>query len=215
VAAGAAQEATPPALVMRLVPLEHRAAGDAVPIVEALLSPIGTVELQPRGNALVIRDTPAAVRRVVARLRAFDRPPRRVRLEIQIVRAGTDRGDPAAGREELPVELVRRLRELLRFETFALLAEAGLEMMEGERVSYQFGADYRVEFELGVLNDHGQLRLHDFIVGRGTAGGRPLIHTNLNLALERPMVLGLAQTEASERALMVVLTSRLLEAEAR
>jgi hypothetical protein len=29
------------------------------------------------------------------------------------------------------------------------------------------------------------------------------------------MVLGLAQTEASERALMVVLTSRLLEAEAR
>ena len=104
-----------------------------------------------------------------------------------------------------------RLRELLRFETFALVAEAGLEMREGERVAYQFGGDYRVEFELGVLTSNRQLRLGDFIVGRGSADeARQLIHTNLNLTLERPMVLGLAQTESSARALMVVLTCHLL-----
>lgn len=216
-ATAGAQEASPsPLLILRLVPLQHRPAGDAVSLVEGMLSPAGSVELQPRGNALVLRDTADRVRRIVARLREYDRAPRRVRLEIQIVRADTAPDDGTAGRQELPEDLVRRLRELLRFESFLLLAEAGLEMMEGERVAYQFGGDYRVEFELGALGDHGQLRLRDFIVGRGPSGDvRTLIHTHLNLALERPMVLGLAQTEASEHALMVVLTSWSMEVEAQ
>jgi Bacterial type II/III secretion system short domain len=211
-AAGAQAPGATPTLVTELVSLQHRSAAAAVAEIESLLSPLGSVELQPHGNALVIRDTPDGVRRIVARLREIDRAPRRVRLDVQIVRAGTEAADEAAGRPQLPADLVRRLRELLRFESFALLAEAGLEMMEGERVAYQFGGDYRVEFELGVLGADGQLRLRDFIVGRGGAqDGRTLIHTNLNLTLERPMVLGLAQTEDSERALMVVLTSRLME----
>ena len=169
------------------------------------------LELQPGENTLVIRDAVPVVRRVLARLRDFDQPPRRVRLEVQIVRAGGTAESGAPG-PELPPDLVRRLRELLRFESFALMAQAGLEMMEGERVAYQFGGEYRIEFELGVLSASRQLRLQDFIVGRGTADEpRPLIHTNLNLTVGRPMVLGLAQTEASERALMVVLTSRLLD----
>jgi len=196
---------------MQIYALRHRAAGEAIGEVEDLLSSRGTLELQPGENTLVIRDTAAVVRRIAERLRDFDRPPRRVRLEIQIVRAGGAAGAEGRG-PELPAELVRRLGELLRFESFTLLAQAGLEMMEGERVAYQFGGDYRVEFELGVLSASHQLRLQDFIVGAGPADDpRPLIHTNLNLTIERPMVLGLAQTEASERALMVVLTSHLLE----
>jgi hypothetical protein len=205
----------PSTLVVHIYALRNRAAGDALAMVEDLLSSRGALELQPGENTLVIRDTAPVVRRIVARLRDYDQPPRRVRLEVQIVRAGEVAGS-RAGMEvrgpELPPELVRRLRELLRFESFTLMAQAGLEMMEGERVAYQFGGDYRVEFELGVLSASRQLRLQDFIVGKGPAhDSRPLIHTNLNLTIERPMVLGLAQTEASERALMVVLTTHLLE----
>ena len=195
----------------RTLALRHRPASEAIAEIEGLLTAWGTVELQPQRNALVVRDTEAVVRRVFARLREYDQPLRQVRLEIQIVRAGdTPRASPPDA-PRLPDELVRRLRELLRFETFALVAEAGLEMREGERVAYQFGGDYRVEFELGVLTSNRQLRLGDFIVGRGSADeARQLIHTNLNLTLERPMVLGLAQTESSARALMVVLTCHLL-----
>ena len=110
----------------------------------------------------------------------------------------------------LVASLKRRLGRRFQVST-ALSGEAGLELMEGEQVVYQFGGEYRVEFKLGVVSANRQLRLQDFIVGRGVdSEARPLIHTNLNLILERPMVLGLAQTEASERALMVVLTSRLL-----
>jgi hypothetical protein len=200
------------ALVTEMYSLRHRPVGGAIGEVEGLLSAQGTIELQPRGNTLVIRDTVAVVRRVLARLRDYDQPLRRVRLEVQIVRAGGAEANSESGQQQLPPDLVRRLRELLRFESFRLLAQAGLEMMEGEQVIYQFGGEYSVEFELGVVSANRQLRLQDFIVGRGESGEtRPLIHTNLNLTLERPMVLGLAQTEASERALMVVLTSRLMQ----
>lgn len=199
-------------LVTEMYSLEYRPATGAIAEVEGLLSARGSVELQPRGNKLFIRDSRPIVRRILARLRDYDQPLRRVRLEIQIVRAGGPPTPGLQGRPQLPAELARRLRELLRFETFILLARTGLEMMEGEQISYEFGGDYRVEFELGALNANRQLRLQDFIVGRGRTGDSPpLIHANLNLMLERPMVLGLAQTEASERALMVVLTSHLME----
>jgi len=210
----AQEAAVESALEMEVYSLRYRPAGAAIAEVEDLLSDRGTVELQPQDNALVIRDTRGAVRRVLARLRSYDQPLRRVRLEIEIVRAGDESRSAPPSAPHLPEELVRRLRELLRFESFILVAQAGLEMMEGEQVAYQFGGDYRVEFELGVLTANRQLRLGDFIVGRGAAGeAQPLIHTNLNLTLERPMVLGLAQTESSASALMVVLTSHLLPTE--
>jgi hypothetical protein len=203
-----------PPLVTEVYTFSYRPAGQAIGEVEGLLSPRGTVELQKRGNALVIRDSPSVVRRVLVRLRDYDRPPRRIRIEIQIVRAGDASVVQEPGSPQLSSEIAQRLRELLRFESFVLVAQAGLEVREGERVAYQFGGDHRVEFELGVLTANRQLRLGDFIVGHGPASeARPLIHTNLNLTLDRPMVLGLAQTEASERALMVVLTSRLLGAD--
>ncbi len=209
-----AQEASEPSLVLEIFALRHRAAIEALQQVDGLLTARGTVELQPSENTLVIRDTAAAVKAIVARLRDFDRPPRPIRLEIQIVRAGEPPESPSSPR--LAPELERRLRELLRFETFRLLAQAGLEMHEGEPIAYEFGSDYQVRFEPGTLAEDGQLRLRDFIVARGTAEeATPLIHTNLNLALARPMVLGLAQTESSEKALMVVLTYRLVEGAAR
>jgi len=201
-------------LVTETYTLHHRPAADAIAVVQSLLSERGTVELQPQGNSLVLRDTRAVVRRALARLREYDQPLRQIRLEIQIVEAGDGSRSGPPGSPRLSDELVRRLRELLRFESFLLVAEAGLEMREGEHVVYQFGGDYRVEFELGVLTSNSQLRLGDFIVGRGpTSEARTLIHTNLNLMLGRPMVLGLAQTESSARALMVVLTSHLLPLE--
>ncbi|MCZ6726047.1 MAG: hypothetical protein O7A98_01680 [Acidobacteria bacterium] len=199
-------------LVTEMYVLKYRPATGAVAEVEGLLSAHGSVELLPRGNILFIRDSRGIVRRALARLRDYDQPLRRVRLEIQIVRAGGPPTPGMPGRPQLPAELARRLRELLRFETFILLGRTRLEMLEGEQASYQFGGDYRVEFELRALNSNGQLRLQDFVVSRGrTVDSKPLIHTNLNLMLERPMVLGLAQTEASEQALMVVLTTHLMD----
>ena len=43
----------------------------------------------------------------------------------------------------------------------------------------------------------------------GNPEPKELIHTNLNLWLSKPMILGLARTESSTEALMVILTCTL------
>ncbi len=201
--AGAQQPAEE--LVVTIFTLEYRSTLEAIAAVEGLLSSAGSVELQPSDNVLVVRDTAAVMRAVRSRLRTFDTPPRRVRVELQVVRAGSsgERG----GSPRLAAPLAERLRELLGFRDFRLLARATLEASEGETIRHEFGTGWEVGFVSAADVSPATLRLENFVLSRGRGEeARPLIHTNLNLTADRPMVLGLAQTETSETALMVVLT---------
>jgi hypothetical protein len=188
--------------------LEHQRASEAVELVRPLLSPRGTVELQPGGNTLVVRDSLAALARIAPVLRSFDHPPRPLRLEILVVRASTSPVSPAVP-SDVPADLVERLRKLLRYDTFTLLARADLKTLEGEQVLYEMGGGYGVRFQLGSLFADERIKLHGFQVLRGDpATARPLIHTNLTLLVDQTVTLALAPREGSEKALMVVVTCR-------
>lgn len=197
-------------LVLHAYTLEHQPAGEAIHLIHPLLSEHGAVEIQPGGNTLVIRDTVEVVERLIRLLKDFDHPARPVRLTLQLVRAGL-KEDRVDGESELPKALVSRLRELLRYEDYHLLATAALEIREGENVSYELGDDFKVEFRMGTLLADRRVKLRGFRVARqsGNPDAKQLIHTNLSLWLDKPMILGLARAETSDRALMVVLTSSL------
>ena len=80
-----------------------------------------------------------------------------------------------------------------------------MEVKEGLDVTHEVGTEYRVEFQIGRVRADRRVKLSNFKVLRLTDGvPRQLIHTNLNLWLDRPLVLGLARTESSERALMII-----------
>jgi len=200
-----------PALVVYYYALRHQPAAEALLLVRPLLSSRGTVELEPGDNTLVIRDSLAATGRIVPMLRAFDHPAVALRLEILLVEAGPAATDALAEPAALPAQLLRGLRGLFKYEEYRLLARATLEAAEGEEVTYELGEGYRVGFRFGTLLANQRLRLHDFRVSRGLGGGpsgqpeSELIHTNLNLRLTQPFILGLVRDEASRRALMVVL----------
>lgn len=187
----------------RVFTLEHQSAAEAVSLVYPYLSEAGTVELRPAQNALVVRDVPSVLESVMALLGDFDRPAQSMQLEIQIVRAGTDEIEGS----ELSPELVSRLEKLLRYKSYRLVASSKVDASEGWDVLSALGPDYEVDFRLGLVDADRRVKLHGFRVLRrdGDSEIRPLIHTNLNLVLDRPMVLGLARTESSEQALMVVL----------
>ncbi len=193
----------PAAREERVFTLAHQAAAEAVSLVYPYLSDEGTVELRPGGNALVIRDTSAVVAKVALLLRDFDRPAQSVQLEIQIVSAGSG----APGESGLSPELLTRLQTLLRYRSYRVVAASQVDASEGWDVVSALGPDYEVDFRLGLVGTDRRIKLHGFRVLRreGDSETRPLIHTNLNLMLDKPMVLGLARTESSERALMVVL----------
>ena len=204
-AAGAAPAQSEAPLLVHAFTLRHQPAAEALALVHPLLSARGSVQLQPGGNTLVVRDEPQVVDRVVELLREFDHAAKKLALRIQVVRAG----DGGEG-QPLERELADRLGELLRYDSYRVVAAAELEAREGELASYELGDEYRIGFQLGTLMPGERLKLHDFEVSRGGAEeSRRLLRTQVNLRLGRPMILGLAKDESSRRALLLVLTCTL------
>jgi hypothetical protein len=198
-------------LVLHAVTLRYQQALEAIPLIQPLLTGRGTLELQPGGNTLVIRDTAAAIARIVPVLHAFDHPAQPLKVEILIVRASRAVVSPQVSRSDLPESLTRRLRELLPYEIYEMQAQANLASQEGQAVAYELGDDYVVSFRLGTLMDAKRIRLANFDVSRRAGKSRstvPLVHTSLNLCLDQTMSLGLARSEGSRDALIIVVTVR-------
>ncbi len=211
VAQAAAQQKDSGELVLHAYTLRYRQASDAISLVFPLLSQRGTVELQPATNTLVIRDSRAALGRVIPVLRSYDHPSRPLNLEIYIVRASRTDGADAqtVTRSNLPASLTRRLRALLPYDVYQGEAQAQLASREGQAVTYVLGGEYEVSFRFGTLVENQRVRLSDFRILKKTderRAGTALIHTNLLLPMEQTTSFVLTRTEESREALMVVLT---------
>lgn len=186
--------------------LSHRSAAEAAELVRGMLSPRGRVTVQEERNTVVVRDTLATMARVVPALRQFDRPARPLEFEVMVVRAYRER---VVSPTVLPPprELVSKLRKLLNYSSYELVAMADLPSREGEELTYQVGGSYSVGFRVGELGSDESIKLYDFRLFRH---GReePMIHTNLNLFVGKTYSLGFSKSEDSETALMVVITCR-------
>lgn len=207
----AAQAPGPRDVVVRAYTFRYQRASEAVTLVYPLLSSRGTVELQPAGNTLVIRDTQAVVNRIVPVLRSFDHPAQPLRLEVFVVRASkTPAVSPQVRRSDLPDWLTKRLHDVLAYDIYEMRAQAELGGVEGQWVVYELGPEFKVSFRFGTLLEGQRVKLSNFRISR-RATGKPeanLLQTNLTLWLDQTMSLGLAKNEASREALMVVLTLR-------
>lgn len=212
-ALASALAAQPPAgpgeILLRAYTLKYQSASEAVTLVYPLLSPKGTVELQPSGNTLVVRDTAEALRKIMPVLRAYDHPPRPLRLEVSVVRASRAAVSPQTQHSDLPEGLTKQLRDLLGYDNFETQASAQLSGVEGQRVIYELGPEYRVSFRFGTLENQ-RVKLSSFRISRQPEGKMEsnLLQMNLTLWMDQTMNLGLAKSEASREALMVVLTLR-------
>jgi hypothetical protein len=207
----AAQVHEPDELVVHAHTLRYQRAVEAIPLIQPLLSSRGTLELQPGGNTLVIRDTVAALARIVPKLRAFDHPSQPLKVEILIVRASRALVSPPVARSDLPDALTHELRELLPYDIYELQAQAQLATQEGQAVAYELGEDYLVSFRLGTLLEAQRIKLANFDISRRAANRKttvPLVHTSLSLSLNQTMSLGLARSEGSRDALIIIVTVR-------
>lgn len=193
--------------------LQHQPASEALELVRPLLSKEGTVTLAPGSNTLEIRDTLAALSRIVPMLRSFDHPARPIEIEVLLVQASRPGvSGLISSSPEIPQELITRWRELLHYDIFTLAARADLRPREGESVTYETGNGYKLTFRLGTVLADRRIRLHNFRIvkrsGNSEKAEKEVIHTNLNLWLDQTITFGLARTEASPTALMVVMTCR-------
>jgi hypothetical protein len=209
-AAIAVQQRDADEMVLHAYTLRYQPAIEAIQLIQPLLSARGTLELQPGGNTLVVRDSGAALARIVPVLRAFDHPSQPLKVEILIVRALRITVSPHVPHSDLPESLTRRLRELLPYDVYELRAQAQLASLKGQAVAYELGDDYEVAFRLGTLVEARRIKLSNFEVSRRSThkSTGPLVHTSLNLCLDQTMSLGLARDEGSREALIIVVTVR-------
>jgi hypothetical protein len=213
-AAAAPLLAQPPGeLVVHVYTLRHQTAGNALGLVQPLLSPRGTVELRPAANTLVLRDTPEALSRLLPVLVSFDHPSRPVDVELWMVRAsGKAPVSPPLPpkHSNVPPDLLRALAEHLPYEQYGLLGSSKVRGVEGEKMTFQVAGNYAVRFRLGTVVGEQRLRLNDFevLLMPDTGEAVPLLRSQLNLWLGRSMVFALSPGEGSSTALMVVVRCR-------
>jgi hypothetical protein len=194
-------------LALHAYAFKYRQASEAVRLVYPLLSQGGTVELQPATNTLVIRDTNAALNRILPVLHTFDHPLRPVIMDLYIVRASRSQVSPPVARSNLPDTITRKLRALFTYDSFEVQAQAQLSSVEGQSVTYAVADDYRVTFRNGALSADQQLSLGDVHILRRTSRRAmvPLAYyPTVSLRLDQPTTLGLAKSEASPEALLFV-----------
>lgn len=193
--------------------LQHQPAMEALKVIQPLLSQQGSVELRLGENTLVIRDSLSAISKIAPILRRFDRPARRLRIEVMILEAQRAPFSPAVPRQPLPDALTLRLRGALPYSEYRLLAKTTLYVMEGEEATYEMGEGFLISFRPGTVVDGG-VRLNDLRIARGVEGKpgeekKHLLKSNLSLRLGQPMTLALTRAETSPTALMVLLTPSL------
>lgn len=189
--------------------LRNRSAGETLALIYPLLSDRGTVFIEAGENVLTIRDREEILDQIAARIAEIDRPVGRVDLEFQIVNAGLGKSKDLTN-SGLPAELMVRLGQLLRYRSFRLLAERKIAAENREEVQLKVGLNYHVRFRLQVEFPEKRVRLEGFRLNKigPKVQSKPLIHTHLDLRLGKPMILGLAKTESSPEALVVVINYR-------
>lgn len=187
--------------------LEHRPGAEALELTLPLLSSRGTARLLDDGRTLEVRDRRANVQNIVRRLRAYDRPGDRYRVEVMVVKASVIAASPKPPPSpDIPAHMIARWQELLPYDHFELVAKATLAPHVAQEVIYELGAGYQVSFQLQPIYSQPRVKLSNFrLVRVRQRVEQELIHTNLNPWLGKSLALGLARDEESRTALMVVI----------
>lgn len=73
-----------------VIKVQYRRAAELVPVVQAILSPEGTVTVSERTNSLVVVDTPEAIQRVHVYLERFDQRVEQVQIRVRFHTTAAD-----------------------------------------------------------------------------------------------------------------------------
>jgi len=216
-----AAEATPSgdAVSARAYEVRFKSLADAAELVAPLLTPQGTVTLQPRLKTLTVQDRVAVLDRVASLLQSFDVAPRNVEIAMSLF-LGTDRREQEAGRIIPPSSMTRDVRgiaetlgDFTKWNAYEPLGGRAVTGVEGGRVTVNLSDEYRVAYDIDTVRDQS-VKLTNFVLQRVTHGadGKEKVQDVYSAAVVLPvgrmLMLGAAQNPESKRALFLTLQAR-------
>lgn len=203
----------------RAYEVKYKTLADAAELVSPLLSPQGTVTLQPRLKTLTVQDRISVLDRVASLLGSFDVAPRNVEIAMSLF-LGTDRREQEAGRIIPPSSMTRDVRgiaetlgDFTKWNAYEPLGGRAVTGVEGGRVTVNLSDEYRVAYDIDTVRDQS-VKLTNFVLQRVTraADGKEKIQDVYSAAVVLPvgrmLMLGAAQNPESKRALFLTLQAR-------
>ena len=206
-------------LSARAYEVRFKSLADAAELVSPLLTPQGSVTLQPRLKTLTVQDRVSVLDRVASLLKSFDVAPRNVEIAMSLF-LGTDRREQEAGRIVPPSSMttdVRGIAETLgdftKWNAYESLGGRSVTGAEGGRVTVNLSEEYRVAYDVETVRDQS-VKLTHFLLQRVTRGpdGKERIQdvygADVVLPVGRMLMIGAAQNPESKRALFLTLQAR-------
>ncbi len=206
----AAAAAAKPALSVRSFTFKFKQADKAAAAIKPLLSPEGSMSIQPSANSLVVTDRADNLKAVAKLIGDFDKGPQTFRLYIRIVGATRVEGTPKIA-DDLK-EIAHNLSSL-QYNAFESAGEATIQGKEGDPGLIDMQTGYRAGFRFGEYDPaRDSIAVDDLQISKLTGAQKDqltsLLKTTLNMAIGQTYILGASKTPQSHRALMIVLVAR-------
>jgi type II/III secretion system protein len=194
-------------LSVRPFQFKHKEADKAAAIIKPLLSPEGTMNIQPATNTLVITDHPDNLKAIVSALGQYDTEPVAVQLSVRLVSAGRVEG-VARVPEELK-DVAAKLR-MLRYNSLENLGSATVDTREGQSGMIELQSGYRADFRVGEFDPVTKsVQIIDFKLSRVQKDQlADVLKTTLNLKVGVTHILAATKSAGSDRAVMLVVTAK-------
>lgn len=196
---------------VRVFQLRFRAVRDAATLVEPLLSPEGSLLLQPRLNTLTVRDRRDALEHVAQALASWDVAPASYALRIRLLMASTAPATPGPA-SPLVSGIGAEMSKLFHYTSYQEVDTLAITASDGSPVEAALGDRYTMRFLLrAVPQDSERLQLTQLELSRrdkaddGSEILRPLLRSTVSLRLGQIAILGAARSETASQALLLVL----------
>ena len=205
-----------PQTVVKVFTLKFRKVEDALAVLRPLLSDARAVSvvLETNLNSLTVRGTPARVERITQAVAAFDVPLRAIDIAVTLLRSagGKARGAETENVSEEIRGIGEKLKKLFNVTDFTRLDSVVVQGVEGQRVKYDMGGGYRLQFLLEPSRDGKEVQLQDLSLERvrreaGKEVRGEILRTSINVNLGQPYILGVGRDESAPDKLFVVISA--------
>lgn len=194
------------ALNVKTFQFKFKDADKAAAIIKPLMSPEGSMSIQPTANALVVTDRADKMKAITDALASFDTPPHAVKLSLRLV---------GAGRSETPTKVPIEMREIgtklavLRYNAIEDLGNANVEGHEGQPTTIDLQNGYRVDFKFGEYDPSSDsIKLDDFRLSKVDKEQLTQVYqATFNLKVGQTLMFGATKT-AGQRAIFLVFNAR-------